>query len=721
MAICAKGNYFFLENECVSYVMENKGGVLAHVYYGAKISHDNVGQCTAFYPLSFCCPIESDESEWANLDTLKCECPTAHSGDFREPSVVIKSANGSRRTDFRFSGYEISQKCKIDGLPSLRGGETLIISLVDSVQNIEIKQFYTIYDDCNAIARHNEIINHGDSDVQILKLSSFCLDIDDNGYKLISLFGKHSNEAQIFVEDLGRGVRVFESNCGITSHKQNPFMALADKNYTEYSGNIYGINLIYSGSFKLSAELNNLNNVRLTGGINDNDFAWTLEPKKSLVSPEAIIVFSDCGLNNMSVQFSALYKKYLLPEKSLGKISPIVLNSWEAAFFDYDEVKLKQIIRSAASTGIDTFVLDDGWFGARNSDKCALGDWFVNTDKIKCGLSGIINECKDSGLKFGIWIEPEMISEDSALFAAHPDWRVETPNYKPAISRNQYLIDLINDDAFEYLKHVFYDLLHSYDISYVKWDMNRYITENYSAALQSGRQQEFNHRYTLRLYELIDHLTSCFPDVLFEGCAGGGGRVDGGMLYYFPQIWASDSTDANERTKIMYGWSLCYPLSALSGHVSKCPNNQNMRTITFSTRADIAMLGAFGYELDLNELSKSEKDLIFEQCQLFKKIYHIVKNGDLYRLINPFTTDYFSVMVMNKQKTEGYLWFYQRLVDYGKTPIRLKLKGLAKERLYFVEHFNLSLSGDTLMNLGFTVPAFYEDFKSVLINIKEII
>lgn len=712
--------FFFLSNKRVSYVMEVREGHLLHVHFGKKITCEDVSGCFNFYPLSFSCPENSIESDWFNLESIKAECPTFGSGDFRQPMVKIKGNNGEKINRFIFKSWEIIAKPVYKAMPYVRGGETLVVSLFDEVQSLEIKQYYTLFDDCDALLRHNQIINHSNKSIELSRFFSFNMDFDGSDFHVVSLYGKPSCEAQISCNKLGRGVTNLESNCGISSHKQNPFVALSKTDYNEHAGEVYGVNLVYSGSFKLSIELCNLNTVRLSGGINDNDFSWKLMPGDSFLSPEAVIVYSPSGLNGMSAEFSKLYRQRLLPNRANQKVAPIVINSWEAAFFDFDENKLKSIIDSASGSGIDTFVLDDGWFGKRNRDNCSLGDWHCNTNKIKCGLKGIKDYCTQKGLKFGLWVEPEMISEDSDLFRAHPDYYVHCGGYKPSESRHQYILDLVRDDVFNYLKEIFYQLIKTCEVDYIKWDMNRYITENYSSALASNRQGEFNHRYTLRLYELIEYLTSAFPDVIFEGCCGGGGRVDAGMLYYFSQIWASDATCANERAKIMYGWSLCYPLCALSGHVSKSPNLQNNRAIDFNTRADIAMLGAFGYELDLNALTKEECDQIPKQCELLKKVYPILQNGNFYRLLSPFASDYFSVMAMDAKKERGYLWFYQRLVDYGKTPVRLKLKGLDENKTYHLDYFDIMLSGSTLMNVGLAVPVFYEDFKSLLCKIEEV-
>ena len=424
---------------------------------------------------------------------------------------------------------------------------------------------------------------------------------------------------------------------------------------SEESGECFGIQLVYSGSFAITAEWSRNAQLRIQGGINDVGFEWTLNGGEELVTPQALLTYSCGGTGEMSRSIARFLRDRIIDPKYAYSPRPIVVNNWEATYFDFDNEKLFPIIDTAAELGIDTFVLDDGWFGKRDDDRSGLGDWFVNEKKLKGGLKTLIDRCKSRGLKFGLWFEPEMVCEDSDLYRAHPDYAITANGVQPARSRNQLVLDFTRKDVVDRIYTAISKILAENDISYVKWDMNRNITECYSSKLPPERQGEFMHRYILGVYDLAERLTGAFPDVFFEGCAGGGGRFDAGALYYFPQIWTSDVTDGYERTKIQWGTSMCYPLSAMSCHVSVCPNHQTGRTTPLFTRGAVASLGAFGYELDLSKLTEEEKSQVREITRNYKRIQRLILDGDLYRIIDPFTRDYFCEAVVSADKTEAYV------------------------------------------------------------------
>lgn len=708
---------FHLYNNDISYVIKIYLGEPCLIHFGKRVHiNDDVIKLHSEYPVSFLCQ-EDGEPPFVSREIIQRECATYGLGDFRYPSLSVEDGVKNNAFNLSYCGYEILEtKEVIKGMPSLRGGQSLKIFLQDEDSGLRAELHYTIYEDCNVVARSVKLKNASDSDMNLKRAFSFCMDFDGCDYNATYLYGKHSAEANIEQIRISHGVKTISSTTGTTSHKANPFIALSELGANEESGNVVGVNLIYSGSFSISVEVNHLHKTRLTGGINDFNFDWTLHSDEEFATPEAVICYSDEGFGGMSRQFHYLYKNYLICSKFEKAPCPIVINSWESAFYDFNDEKLYAIIEKAKNTGIDIFVLDDGWFKGRNSDKSSLGDWETDTCKLKHGLKGIVEKCKDCGLKFGIWIEPEMISKDSDLYREHTDWALKNAYLKNPESRNQLVLDLTKREVLTYIKNAMGTLLRENEISYVKWDMNRYLSGNYSEGLKN--QGEFMHRYMLAVYELCEYLTTEFPSVVFEGCAGGGGRVDAGMMYYFPMIWASDSTDANDRTKIMYGWSLCYPLSSLSGHITCVPNHQNNRETPLNSRFDIAALGAFGFEFDISD--SDEADYISDFTKKYREVESVTKNGNLYRLRNPFQDDDFSLMIVNREQTCAYLWVYQSLVSYLRTPYRLKLRGLCPDKLYRVENLGLQLYGDILMNLGLQINPCYSDFESRLLKITEV-
>lgn len=700
---------FFLHGKSFTYALfVNEWGYLQPLHFGGAIGEDDITYLREAGFQSFS-PTPCDIGiEGISPDLLPSEFESFGQGDFRSPTALVQTGDGAMLSRFKYLSHEIYEGVpQYSSLPCARSGagaSTLAVRLKDAVSGIEILLNYTVFETLNAIVRNAEFINVTDVAVKLNKAFSFCLDLPACGYDLLRLEGRHLMERTPERTAVGHGQIRLSSERGASSHQTNPFAGVLKKDCTETHGECYGAALVYSGSFAITAEVSQTGTLRLQGGVNDFMFGWRLNAGERFITPQAVLVYSQNGLGGLSRTYADFYRERILPPDYVYKKRPVVINNWEATYFDFTPEKLFWIIDAAAETGIDTFVLDDGWFGKRDDDSSGLGDWTVNEKKLSGGLKGVIDYCKQKKLKFGLWFEPEMISEDSDLYRAHPDWAIHKDGVAPCKSRKQLVLDFTRPEIVNAIFEKVSAILAEYDISYVKWDMNRHITDNYSAHLSPEGQGEFAHRYILGVYELAKRLTEKFPKILFEGCSGGGGRFDAGMLYYFPQIWTSDDTDAYERAKIQYGTSIAYPLSAMSCHVSVCPNHQTGRTTPLKTRGDIASLGAFGYELDLSKLSEEERKQIGEQIASYKTVSDLILKGDFYRLADPFRENYFCGMVVSKDGAEAYVVGEQCLAIPSDTVKRIRLTGLNDNDTYYIKELGISLSGRTLQNAGLLVP-----------------
>ena len=699
---------FILSGKNYSYAMfVNRAGYLQHLYYGKKIGESDLAFLikTQGEKLS---PNPEDINADMLTDCMPSECGFFGRGDFRSATVIAEREDGSVMSSFKYVKHAISGGvARIKGQPCVRKADnTLTITLKDDFSDIEIDLNYSVSDNSDVLIKNTEIRNTGKTCIKLKKAFSFCTNLPDidKQYSALRLAGSWASERRPVITPLAEGTLRIESTRGYSSHQMNPFMAILADSCTENSGECYGFNLLYSGSFAITAEVSSNKSVRVQGGINDYLFGWELDGGESFITPQTALCYSAEGLGGLSRAYHDFFREYVIDPKRVCERRPIVINNWEATYFGFDNEKLFAIIDEAAKLGIDTFVLDDGCFGKRNDDKSGLGDWFVNNKKLKGGLKPIIDRCKKNGMKFGLWFEPEMISEDSDLYRTHPEWAIKTEGVEPCRGRNQLVLDFTRKEIVDYVFNAVSKVLKENDISYVKWDKNRDITENFSASLLADRQGEFLHRYTLGFYDLAERLISAFPDVFFEGCAGGGGRFDGGALYYFPQIWTSDDTDGLERTKIQWGTSMCYPVSAMSCHVSACPNHQTQRITPFETRGVIASLGATGYELDLTKLSDEEKAQVKAQIANYKRIDGLVLNGDLFRLANPFETNYFCEMIVAKDKTEAYVVGERFRGDPCDHDRLLKLNGLDENNTYTIKELGVTASGKALMSAGVHYP-----------------
>jgi alpha-galactosidase len=610
----------------------------------------------------------------------------------------------------------------MDGMPHLdvntAEAETLEIVLKDIVSGAKVHLFYVVFSDIDIIARHTVIENNTDKEVTIDSINSAVIDFTDSDFDMLSLYGRWANERTVERHPLFRGKSVISSSRGASGNHSNPFAALARKDTTEDSGEVYAMALVYSGNFEIGADASQFGNTRFYAGMG-GDFSWQLKSGESFVSPQAILTYSCEGFTKMSHNFHSACRNHL-GACAIQKKHPILLNLWEAFYFEVDEQKAVTAINAAKNFGIDTVVLDDGWFGKRNSDKDSMGDWFVNKEKFPNGLQGIINCCKENNLKFGLWFEPEMVAPDSDLFRAHPDWCIHIDGVEPIKSRYEYILDLSRDEVCEYVYNTIADILKNNDISYIKWDMNRNMTDNGSAWLGEGRQGEHAHRYILGVYKLMEKFRKNFPNIFFEGCAGGGGRYDFGILYYMPQIWASDNSDAIARLKIQHGTSFVYPPETISAHVSECPNHQTGRITPFETRGNVAQLFSFGYEFNPTKMSEAEVKQINEQIKKHRQLEEWLPNAEFYRLIDPKGAEDCAWQAVSEDKKKSVAVYTLQLTQAEKPGKFLRLKGLEGDEKYLVEPYGIIAYGDLLMNAGVPIKKRLMDFESVLLEINQI-
>lgn len=697
---------FLLQGKDVSYAMYvGEAGFLQHLYFGKKLSQADLQFLTAYHGNAVCAKTSDFNIDKAH-EFAPTECGFYARGDYREPTIVVRRSDGAAMSRLRYVDFDLVDGAPLlEGLPCARsGGQTLTVTLADDFSAVRVKLNYTVWDDSNVIARNTEIVNGEAADVTIERAFGFAIDLPTGDYKTLSLVGRWAQERIPQIEDIGHGTRRFQSMRGISSHEMNPFVGILKPDTTENTGDCYGVQLVYSGSFAITTERFDNKPLRVQGGINDIGFNWKLASGESFVTPQALLCFSSEGIGGMSRSYADFIRDRIVNPRFAYAKRPVVVNNWEATYFDFDTDKLFAIIDKAATLGVDTFVLDDGWFGKRDNDDSGLGDWFVNTKKLRGGLKPVIDRCKQNGLKFGLWFEPEMVSEDSDLYRTHPDWAVGKLGNEPSRSRNQLVLDMTRKEVVDYVFEAVSKVLADNDISYVKWDMNRGVTEAYSMALSADKQGEFYHRYTLGVYDLADRLTKAFPEVFFEGCASGGGRFDAGVLYYFPQIWTSDDTDAYERTKIQWGTATCYPQSAMSCHVSACPNHQTQRITPFNTRGVVASLGPTGYELDPTKLSEQEIMQVKTQIADYEKVADLVLQGDSFRLCNPFSGNYFAQMIVAKDKRAAYLCGVRTHgvpCDYDNF---VALTGLSEELTYRIEELDVTASGTALTTIGVRLP-----------------
>ncbi|GGH84424.1 alpha-galactosidase [Pullulanibacillus pueri] len=698
---------FHLQNESTSYIFKVlQNGQLGSLYYGKAIQHQEAFP-HFYYQREMPSSTFLDDDPTFSLDMIKQEYPSYGTTDFREPAIQITQENGSRISDFKYKTHRIVKgKPKLKGLPASYAENeeevtTLIVTLYDEVIQAECELYYSIYETYNVLTRSTQIINKGEQALTINRLLSTSIDFPDSDYECLQLSGTWARERHIKTRKLQPGIQSISSTRGTSSAQQNPFIALKREATTENQGEVYGFNLVYSGNFLAQVEVDPFDVARVMIGINPFDFSWRLEQGESFQTPEAVCVYSDQGLNKMSQIYHQFYRERMARGKWRDRERPVLINNWEATYFDFNEEKLLEIARTSKNLGVELFVLDDGWFGRRDNDRSSLGDWFVDTRKLPNGIKGLANKIKALGLDFGLWFEPEMVSKVSELYEQHPDWIIHVPDRTPSQGRHQYVLDFSRKEVVDYIFEKMCAIIDDASISYIKWDMNRNMTEIGSFNLTADRQQEVAHRYILGVYDLYERLTTKYPEILFESCASGGARFDPGMLYYAPQAWTSDDTDAIERLKIQYGTSMVYPISSIGAHVSAVPNHQVGRLTSLETRANVAYFGAFGYELNVNDMTKDEQALVQDQIEFFKKHRRLFQYGTFYRLISPFESEgVTSWMVVSADQDQAIFGYYQALAQPNVRLPKVKLLGLDPTKKYQLEGHEESYHGDELMHFG---------------------
>ena len=718
MKISKNGNIFSIDNGRVSYIFSvEKDKYLMHRYFGRYINQYAGSAQPFFFDRGFCSNPDPEDKRFS-LDTLPQEYPDMNQGDFRSPAYIIQTEDGCRVTRFFYKGYEIIHgKPGLEGLPSVYAegeneAETLCITLEDECLQAQIRLYYTIFRDFDAICRHVEFVNQGKQEIYMERLMSTSMDFPGTDYDLLTLSGSHTSEKNINRRAVSGDSVVIESSRGCSSPQENPCVILMDKESTEYQGQVWGFNYVYSGDFQAVVQTGQYQTVRVQMGMNPQTFGWRLSSGQKFVSPETVMVYSCSGLNGMSQTFHSLYRKRLCRGVYRDKVRPVLLNSWEAFYFDIHEEACLSLAAQAADLGVELFVVDDGWFVKRNTDRAALGDWREDREKFPGGICSLAEKIREMGMGFGIWFEPEMVSPDSDLYRAHPDWIIRSSLYDPVLSRTQYVLDLSNPEVCDFIYQSVADILEKTKASYVKWDMNRHITDLGSAYLKEKCQRELSHRYILGLYSILERLNRNFPEVLFEGCSSGGGRYDAGMLYYMPQTWASDNTDAVCRLKIQYGTSILFPAITMGSHVSDVPNHQVRRITPLSTRFAAAMSGNLGYELDLRKMSEEEKREVKEEIRFYKSIREVIQMGRFYRLKNPQRGNEAAWNFVSEDGRTVIYCYFRILSDPLSLSFPVKLKGLDPDSVYRLEENGLCYGGDELMYAGITSYPEKGDFSS---------
>ena len=690
---------------------------LLHLYYGPSICDTDMSYQIMQYDRGFSGnPYESRNARTFSLDAQPQEFSTQQQGDFRTASIEVVNSDGSYSFNGKAVSYKITKgKYSLESLPATFAietdtADTLEVTLFDDVSKVEVTLLYGVFEEADIITRAVKVKNLGNAPVHLKKIMSVCLDfLNGAGMDLVSLPGRYGQERQVERQHMNHHIHTIGSVRGSSSHQQNPFVILCDKDAAEDYGRCSGFSLMYSGNFLTEAELDQYDQLRLVMGIHPKQFVYEIKPQEVFEGPEVVMAFSEHGFTGLSHLYHDFYRTNLCRSKFVTEVKrPVLINSWEAAFMDFDDVKLVNIAKAAKNMGVDLLVMDDGWFGKRDDDNSGLGDWFVNEDKIKCGLHKLVEQINELDMKFGIWFEPEMVSEDSDLYRMHPEWVMQIPGRHAVRSRNQLVLDMSRKDVQDYLIEKINAILDDADIYYVKWDINRSLTDIWSNELPGEYQGEVYHRYILGLYHVMDEIIKTHPDILFEGCSGGGGRYDAAMLHYYPQYWVSDNNNPIDRLKLHYGTSFVYPTCTMGAHIS-----DSGKFVPIETKAVVAMCGTFGYELDATHLNKKQQKICRKQSNLFRKYYPIIFKGDYYRLTNPFEPGNMTAwMHVSKNKREALLSVVVTNLTCNGPQEYIKAKGLKPDALYRVNGGDEIRSGSALMNAGFPIPREVPEYSS---------
>ena len=707
---------------CLGIVDEER--FVGHVYYGKKLRDDDLAYLMRTEEPPFV-PSKNNRDRTSFFDAFPTEYPGNGIGDYRDSAIAVRTKNGYSAVGIHYVSHKIYPgKPQLKGLPATFGGKaectTLELECQDQVLGLTVILIYTAFEDTDVIARSVKVRNDGAEEIYLTKVMSMSMDMDDEEFELLTMHGSWARERKVEYRKVGHGRQSVASSRGESSHQDHPFMALKAGKATQETGDVYGFHFVYSGNFLGQVEKNQFDSDRVMMGINPDKFCWKLEPQDEFQAPEVICVYSSEGIDGMTRNLHDLYRNHLIRGEYKDKKRPILINNWEATYFDFNTEKLLSIAERASKLGIEMLVMDDGWFGHRNDDNTSLGDWKVNEEKINGGLKYLVDEVNKLGMKFGIWFEPEMISPASDLYREHPDWAIAIPGRTGSLCRNQYVLDLTRKEVLEHTYESIASILRSANIEYVKWDMNRQLSDLGSYNLPADRQGELSHRFVLAVYELQERLTQEFPYLLLENCSGGGARFDPGMLYYSPQIWCSDDTDAIERLAIQEGTAMIYPLSTMGAHVSDCPNHTVGRVTPFETRGYVALAGTFGYELDITKIPEEDQQMIPQQVEMYHKYNDLVRRGDYYRIASYAENHYYDCYgVVAKDRSEALFTFVQVLNRPNYHSRRICLKGLDPKKNYRIEGEDKVYAGDTLMNAGLNVMNPWGDFKAQLIHLVE--
>ena len=718
---------FKLDTKNTSYILAlvDEEPFVGHAYYGKRLSDHHVRHLMRLEEGPFI-PSKNNRDRGAFADAFPFEYSTHGVGDYRESCLKVQTKGGHEACSLAYRSHRIYPgKPALPGLPATFGTEsecsTLELVCLDPVLDLEVVLVYSVFEDVDAVTRSARITNRADGDIVLKKALSACLQLDGTDYEYITLHGSWARERHIDRRPLTHGRHSVSSLRGESSHQDHPFLAVMTTGTTQETGEVYAMNFVYSGNFLAQAEGCQFDAARMVMGINPENFSWTLTKDETFTCPEVVMVYSDAGLGKMTRTFHDLYRRHLIRGEYRDKKRPILINNWEATYFDFNTDKLLSIAKEAGKLGIEMLVMDDGWFGHRGDDNTSLGDWQVNEEKLPGGLKALVDGVNALGMKFGIWFEPEMISPDSDLYRAHPDWAIQIPGRTPCRCRNQFVLDISRREVRDYIYDSIKAVLSSANVEYVKWDMNRPLTDLGSTAYPPERQGELSHRYMLGVYEMQERLITDFPHLLLENCSGGGGRFDAGMLYYSPQIWCSDDADAIERLSIQEGTAIVYPLCSMGAHVSDCPNHTVGRTTPFTTRGEVALAGTFGYELDVTRIPQEDRDKIPSQVAMYHKYNDLVRSGDYYRLASYSENhQYDCYEVAAKDGSEALVTYVEVLRRPNFKTRRIRLKGLDENAVYENEETKARYTGDVLMYAGVQAPETWGDFSSRLMHFVKV-
>ena len=726
--VSENGRLFTLQTKDSSYQMfADDKNVLLHLYYGEKIGEENLSGLIFCTDMGFAGnPEEAGPNRKYSLDALPQEIPGSGVGDFRDDMIEIRHADGSFAADFRFDSFEIlDYSYAIPGMPALydteeEKGETLVITMTEKASDIVLKLFYGVFEKENVITRAARLENHGETAIELEKMLSFSMDLMYENYEMIYFSGRHAMERTAERIPVQHAKVEIGSTRGTSSHHYNPAVILCEEGAGETHGSCIGACLVYSGNFVAAAQKDQKNQTRFQMGIHPTNFCFHLEKGEAFDTPQAILSYSGTGFTKLSQQYHEIIREHICRGAYKHAKRPILINNWEATYFNFNEEKILKIAEQAQKLGIEMLVLDDGWFGKREDDNSGLGDWFVNEKKMNGSMAQLAEKIHKMGMKFGLWFEPEMISEDSDLYRAHPDWAFAIPGRVPNHSRNQLVLDMTREDVREYLLERLTTIVHDAKIDYVKWDMNRSVCDVYSHVAAQNRNGELYHRYVLGVYDLLERFLAACPDLLLEGCSGGGGRYDAGMMYYSPQIWCSDNTDAINRLSIQYGSSFFYPISTVGSHVSVCPNHQTGRVTPFRTRGDVALAGSFGYEMDLNKISEEEKEMVKEQVAAMHEYYELTHEGLYYRLTGLKKQDFMAWEFVAKDQSRALLTIVKTDAEGNMLPVHTKVCGLAEDKLYRCSLDQEVRLGRTWNRAGLTLHQVLGEYESIRVEFTEV-